>query len=133
MNKIVITGRLTKDVSVETTNNGLNYARFTIASKTGNKDENGEKITEFYKCVAWRNRAEIMAKYCKKGNLIIVHGCMQQRKFTNEEGKEQLAYDVIVEDFELLGGASETKGDAKKEQPKQQYEQVDMNDDDFPF
>ena len=70
MNKIILVGRLTKDPELQTTNNGTSLLRFNVACKSKMRDEDGEQKVDFFVCVAWREKAELIHKYCKKGSML---------------------------------------------------------------
>lgn len=103
MNKIMVNGRLTKDVEIGETKNGVRRAFFTIASKTKIKDQDGNTKTDFFKCVAWRTTADIIAKYLKKGDSIVCYGFVTQKTITKEDGTSQFYVEINVDDFEFNG------------------------------
>lgn len=103
MNKIMVNGRLTKDVEIGETKNGVRRALFTIASKTKIKDQDGNTKTDFFKCVAWRTTADIIAKYLKKGDSIVCYGFVTQKTITKEDGTSQFYVEINVDDFEFNG------------------------------
>ena len=76
MNNICIVGRLTKDVEIEETANGIKCAKFNVAVQREYRDKNGERDTDFFSCRAWRNTAEMIAKYFFKGKAIGIIGAM---------------------------------------------------------
>lgn len=103
MNKIMVNGRLTKDVEIGETKNGVRRALFTIASKTKIKDQDGNTKTDFFRCVAWRTTADIIAKYLKKGDSIVCYGFVTQKTITKEDGSSQFYVEINVDDFEFNG------------------------------
>ena len=103
MNKIMVNGRLTKDVEIGETNNGVRRAFFTIASRTKIKDQDGNTKTDFFKCVAWRTTADIIAKYLKKGDSIVCYGFVTQKTIRKEDGTSQFYVEINVDDFEFNG------------------------------
>lgn len=103
MNKIMVNGRLTKDVEIGETKNGVRRALFTIASKTKIKDQDGNTKTDFFKCIAWRTTADIIAKYLKKGDNIVCYGFVTQKTITKEDGSSQFYMEINVDDFEFNG------------------------------
>lgn len=103
MNKIMVNGRLTKDVEIGETKNGVRRAFFTIASKTKIKDQDGNTKTDFFRCVAWRTTADIIAKYLKKGDSIVCYGFVTQKTITKEDGTSQFYVEINVDDFEFNG------------------------------
>lgn len=125
MNSIVIFGRITKDVEVKATSSGLSYTRFNIASKSSIKDDKGEYKTNFFTCLAWRDKADRLAKFVKKGDQLIVKGSLNFREYEKNGEKVPIA-EVNVEDFSFV--SSDNLDKAPKE-----LKQIDEDDEDLPF
>ena len=134
MNKVVVTGRITKDIVLTKVSNDLVFSRFSIASKSGFKDENGENITNFFTCVAWRGKAETLAKFCKKGQMITLFGRLQNREYDKADGSKSFMTEIMVEEFEFIGSTnkSETLEPVKTDSKQQTLTPID-DDDDLPF
>ena len=107
MNKIFLVGNVTKDVELSKTPSGVQVCRFTLAVRRDYKNENGENITDFFKCTAWRNLADTIGKYVKKGNKLAVVGSVQMRDYEDNQGIKRTAIDVIVTECEFLTPKSE--------------------------
>lgn len=107
MNKIILVGRLTKDPEVRTTSAGFNTANFTIAVNRRTKNNEGNYDADFLPCVAFRNTADFISKYFKKGNLIGVEGRVQTRNYDAQDGTKRYVTEVIVENVEFVGGKNE--------------------------
>jgi single-strand DNA-binding protein len=116
INKVILTGRLTKDVELKYTPSGVAVGTFSLAVNRPFKNEKGESETDFINCVVWRKQAETMANHLKKGSLIGVDGRLQTRSYENNEGKRIFVMELIVENFTFL----ESKN-TKPENPPQQY------------
>lgn len=101
MNKVILTGNITKDVELKTSENGLNFCRFTIAVPRQFKDENGERNADFINLVAWRNLAETISKFVKKGDKVGVIAKIQTKTF-QEDGKTKFTTNIIVDEIEFL-------------------------------
>ena len=94
-NKVILIGRLTADVELKQTQSGISVASFSIAcNKPYNKDK--EREADFINCVAWRNTAEFISKYFGKGNAIGIDGSIQTRKYTDKNGNNRTATEVLV-------------------------------------
>lgn len=116
MNIVALMGRLTADVEVSHTPNGVAVCKFTIAV---DKYTNGERKADFINCVAWRETAENIARFFRKGNKIAVNGSIQTRQFQDKEtGKNRVAFEVVVDRFHFCESAN--NGQA---QPVNQYAQ----------
>ena len=107
MNKVILMGRLTKDVEMRQTPNGVSLARFSIAVTRRFKNSNGEYDADFINCIAWRQTGEFIARYFQKGSMIAVVGSIQTRSWDGNDGKKQYATEVIVDEAYFTGSKSE--------------------------
>ncbi len=104
MNKAILMGRLTADPELVQTQSGIARARFTIAiNRRFQKDE-----TDFINCVAWRQNADFICKYFKKGNMISVVGSIQTRSWDGQDGKKNYATEVVVDEAYFTGSKAES-------------------------
>ena len=106
MNKVMLMGRLTKDVEIRQTLNNLSVARFTIAVNRRFVKDGGQQV-DFINCIAWRQTGEFIAKYFKKGSMIAVTGSIQTRTWDGNDGKKQYATEVVVDEAYFTGSKSE--------------------------
>ncbi len=125
MNKVFLIGNLTKDAELRETPSGVSVCRFTIAVGR-NYTQNGERQTDFFECVAWRNLAETIAQYCKKGHKVAVSGSIQLRTYEDNNGNKRTAVDIVTQDIEFLTPK------AQDEPKRARLEPVD-DDIDCPF
>jgi single-strand DNA-binding protein len=101
MNKVILCGRLTKDIDVRQTTTGTAIGSFTIAvDRKPTKD--GKRETDFISCKAWGKTAETMARYLGKGRKVLVEGRMQTGSYEARDGGKRYTTDVIVESFEFV-------------------------------
>ena len=107
MNKVILIGRLTKDVEMRQTPNGVSLARFSIAVTRRFKTSNGEYDADFINCIAWRKTGEFIARYFQKGSMMAVVGSIQTRSWDGNDGKKQYATEVIVDEAYFTGSKSE--------------------------
>lgn len=134
MNKIILVGRLTKAPELIKTNSGVNYCRFNVACKGKMRDEDGELKTDFFPCVAWRNMADNIHKFCEKGSLLQISGTMSSRFYEKENGTKQTVWEITIEDVEFL--SSKAGSQEKEKATKKKSSDVDMepiDDDNLPF
>lgn len=108
LNRITITGRMTRDPELRTTQSGISVTSFSIASQCSYKNGNGERETDFFDVVAWRSTAEFVTKYFVKGSLVTVDGRLETRKFTDKQGNERKTVEIIADNVFF--------GDSKNEQ-----------------
>ena len=124
MNKWEGIGNLTKDVELTKTFNDISFARFTIAVQRKYANQDGDREADFINCVAWRNQAENLEKYCHKGDKIAVVGSIQTRSY-EVNGEKKFATEVVADEIEFVN----TK--KQEEQPTDDLQPVD--DGSLPF
>jgi single-strand DNA-binding protein len=131
LNKVVIMGRLTADPELRMTQSEKPVATFTLAVERDFKGPNGTREADFINCVAWNNTAEFINKYFKKGNMAVVSGRLQTRKWEAPDGRKGIATEIVAENV-YFGESKKTTQEAPAEQ--QQYEPIEVVDDDeLPF
>lgn len=141
LNKAILVGRLTRDPEMKSTTNGVSVLNFTVAITRRFKDANGERQSDFINCVAFRQTAEFIANYFKKGNMISIDGTIQTRTWDDTEGKRHYVTEVMVENAGFIeskremdaGGAParEAASDTLPDMPAEFG--ADVTDDDLPF
>ena len=98
MNHVIITGRLGADIEMRQTPQGVSVATFSLAvSRPRTKD-----TTDWIECVAWRQSAEFLSRYTRKGDLIAVAGMLTVRKYEDKNGNKRTACEVICDRVESL-------------------------------
>ena len=133
MNNIKITGRLTADPELKNTPNGTAVVSFRVAVDRSYKGADGEKLTDFFSVVAWRSTAEFICKYFSRGRLILIDGEMQSRRYTDKDGNDRIAWELLANRVEFMG--DKPAGNAQQEAPPSEYAPAGqgMTDDDYPF
>lgn len=134
MNKIVLLGRLTKDIELRQAGE-TSVANFSLAvNRTFKRD--GEPDCDFFNCVAFGKRAETLEKYVKKGNQLAIEGHVQMGQYTNKDGVNVKTFDVMVDGFDFVGGKSDKAesetSEPKTETPNENFD-LDLEIDDLPF
>ena len=115
LNKIMLIGNLGRDPEMNYTQNGTALTKFSLAVSRSYKTSSGEKReeTEWFNIVVWDKLAETCNQYLHKGNKVYIEGRLTQRKYTDKEGNQRTAVDVIANEMEILtpksaqGGSSE--------------------------
>lgn len=104
LNQIMLIGNLGKDPDMTYVQDGTAVAKFSLAVPRRYTKGNGEKTeeTEWFNIVAWRQLAETCYKYLHKGNKVYIEGRLTQRKYTDREGIQRTAVDVIANEMEML-------------------------------
>lgn len=111
MNRACLIGRLCKDLKLNVTPNGIYNTSNTLAVQRQYKNANGEYDSDFINIVVWRNAAEYICKYAKKGSLVSVEGRIQTRTYENNEGKKVYVTEVNAEHVKILDKKHEEKSD----------------------
>ena len=106
-NKVILMGNLTRDVEVRTTASGQSVANFSLAVNRSWRGQDGQQQdqTSFINCVAWGKVGDIIAQYVRKGSPLLVSGRLDQRSYQDKDGNKRSAVEVVVEDFNFVGGA----------------------------
>ena len=120
-NLVVLTGRLTADPELKTTQNGTNVTSFSIAVERRYRSGE-ERQTDFINIVAWRQTAEFITKYFKKGSLIGIEGAIQTRRYQDKNGNNRTAFEVIANNVQFV----ESKREAGAEGAS--FSNADVND-----
>jgi single-strand DNA-binding protein len=98
LNNCTFMGRLTRDPELRRTQNNTAMVSFTIAVDRDFKPENGERDTDFIDICAWRHTAEFVSKYFGKGSMIVVHGRLQIRDWTDKDGNKRRSAEIVADD-----------------------------------
>ena len=148
INRVVLTGRLTRDLELKTTQSGLSVASFTIAVNRQFTDSQGKREADFINCVIWRKAAENLCKFTHKGSLIGVDGRLQTRSYDNNNGQKVFVTEVVVDSFSLLEPKNESQTNNQSSNNNSYSnantatepdpfagngDTVDISDDDLPF
>ncbi|MBQ7907514.1 MAG: single-stranded DNA-binding protein [Clostridia bacterium] len=132
LNKAILGGRLTADPELKQTPQGVSVTTFSIAVNRKGKDAQAD----FINCVAWRQTADFICKYFKKGSSICISGSIQTRTWNDQQNNKRYATEVVAEEAFFVD--SKTEGVGGFEEPAFQtpaapkFEEV-QGDDDLPF
>ncbi len=116
LNRIVLIGRLTKDVDLRFTASGKPTANFTLAVDRPYRNQQGGKEADFIPVVVWNKLAEHCANYIGKGRLVAVDGRLQIRSYDGNDGQRKYITEVVAETVKFL--------DRAKEEPLAEFEGV---------
>lgn len=131
MNRVVLVGRLTKDPELRYTSSNIPVAQFTLAVNRKYAGTNGERSADFINCVVWRQQAENLGKFIKKGGLIGVEGQIQTRTYDEPNGQRRYITEVVCDSISFLepkgtsrsGAFDVNQYDIPQERPQQSYNQ----------
>ena len=127
MNKVILMGRLTRDVEMRQTPSGVSLARFSIAVNRRFAGRDAQQTADFINCVAWRQTGEFIARYFRKGSMIAVVGSLQSRSWDGQDGKRQYSTEVQVDEAYFTGSRAETGAGGSGYQGNQSYNQRGFN------
>ena len=110
LNKVVLAGRITADPELKQTASGISVLTFTLAvnrSYVSKSSEQGERQADFISVVAWRQTAEFISKYFKKGSAICVTGSIQTRNWQDQQGNRRYATEVVADEVNFVDSKNE--------------------------
>ena len=115
INRVVLVGRLTRDVEVRKTASGLSVATFTVACDrrmARGQDGNNQQSADFISCVAWRQAADFLGAYARKGALVGVEGRIQTRNY-DRDGQKVYVTEIVCDTVNLLESKSQSQNRAQ--------------------
>ena len=111
MNRVILTGNITKDAELRYTANDKAYSKFCIANNEGYGDN---KKTNFFNCTLWGKSAENLNRFLTKGQKVLITGKIELGKYTDKEGIERTTVDINVDSFggvELIGNKAQQESE----------------------
>ena len=121
-NKAILIGNLTADPELKQTQSGISVVTFTIAVNRRFQSKNaveGQQTADFISIVAWRQTAEFVSRYCKKGKPILVCGSIQSRSYTDNQGNKRYVTEVVADEVSFV--ESRQASDERAVQPGSTY------------
>lgn len=114
LNKVILAGRLTADPELKkTTVNDTSVCSFTVAVNRRFAKQGDQPQADFINCVAWRQQAELLSRYFRKGSSVCVIGSIQNRSWTDQQGQKRYTTEVIVDEINFV--------DSKGEGPSREF------------
>lgn len=150
INRVVLVGRLTNDIEVKKTGTGLSVASFTVACNR-RVAQGQERQADFINCVAWRQTADFLGRFARKGSLVGVEGRIQTRNYEGQDGKRVYVTEIVCDSAQLLeskqttesrpqssGSNTSYQSPAYEQQNDDMYDMgdspvLDISSDDLPF
>lgn len=144
LNCAIIMGRLTADPELRTTGNGTSVTSFSVAVERSYARAGEERQTDFINVVAWRQQAEFITRYFRKGSMIAIQGSIQTRNYEDKNGNKRTAVEIVADRASFCGSKAETgtAGAAAPARPAPAYQGGSADgfsvlptgdDDAFPF
>ena len=112
LNKVILMGRFTRDPELRSTPQGVSTCAFSIAVDRNFVRQGEERKADFINCVAWRQTAEFISKYFKKGSMVALEGSIQTRSWDDTDGKKRYATEVIVSQVYFAESKRDAQSDA---------------------
>ena len=145
MNVVVLVGRLTDNPELRHTNSNISVTRFSIAVDRAYRSGEEKRQTDFINIVAWRQTAEFITTYFKKGQRIGIEGSLRMNQFTDKDGNKRTTYEVVVNNAHFVenkrdSGNAGGFAPAETQAAPQSFSNSDSgdfseiaSDDDLPF
>ncbi|MBO4983338.1 MAG: single-stranded DNA-binding protein [Clostridia bacterium] len=136
LNKVILGGRMTADPELKQTPQGVSVTSFSIAVNRRGKDAQ----TDFINCVAWRQTADFICRFFKKGSSICISGSVQTRTWNDQQNNKRYATEIVADEAYFVdskadapvGGSFSSDAPAFQTQENARFEEV-ASDDDLPF
>ena len=118
LNKVILMGHMTADPELKQTTSGISVCSFSIGvnRRFSRTAEQGQQTVDFINIVSWRQQAEFVSRYFKKGSSIVVCGSIQQRSWTDNQGQKRNAFEVVADEVSFgapAAAGSQNAGEAK--------------------
>ncbi|HEO2460457.1 TPA: single-stranded DNA-binding protein [Streptococcus agalactiae] len=137
INNVVLIGRLTRDVELRYTPSNIANATFNLAVNRNFKNAAGDREADFINCVMWRQQAENLTNWTKKGMLIGITGRIQTRSYENQQGQRIYVTEVVADSFQILEKRDNSTNQASMDDQLPpsfgNSQPMDISDDDLPF
>ena len=142
INSVVLMGRLTFDPELKTTSNGISVVSFQVACDRNFQRAGEEKKTDFIDVTAWRQTAEFISRYFRRGSMIAIEGSIQTDSYTDKDGNKRKRVQVVANNVSFCGSKAESgNSNPVYSQPAPSYASADNSDfeeivdgdDDLPF
>lgn len=131
MNKWIGMGRLTRDPKLESSGNGVEYCRFTVAIDRAYTKKDGDKQTDFIDCTSFGKQAAFVQKYFHKGDGIMVDGRLESDKYVDKDGNNRVSWKIMCDRVEFPPSRKTDSGAAPS--GAEFVEPIDGSDEDIPF
>ena len=117
LNKVILMGHMTADPELKQTPSGISVCSFSIGvNRRYSRAEQGQQSVDFINIVSWRQQAEFVSRYFKKGSCIVVCGSLQTRKWTDNQGQNRYATEVVADEVSFGAPASANQGNEARPQ-----------------
>lgn len=139
LNCAVLMGRLVADPELRTTTNNVSVTSFRIAVDRSFVKPGEERQTDFIDIVAWRQTADFVCRYFRKGSMIAVQGSIQTRNYEDKNGNKRTAVEIVADNVSFCGSKGENNSNATTYTPapdpaaQNEFDSIEDNDDSLPW
>ena len=140
LNKVILIGNLTADPELKQTQSGISVVSFTIAINRRYQSKNAperQQTADFINIVAWRQSAEFVSRFFRKGKPILVCGSIQSRSYTDESGNKRIVVEVLAHEVSFVESKAASEEPSGTYEPEAysapKMEEVNPDDEDLPF
>ncbi len=133
LNRTLLTGRLTRDPEMRTTQSGKSVASFSLAVERDFRGPDGEKETDFFDFIAWGGTADFVCKFFTKGRMMTVDGRLQSRTWKDKDGNSRKAVEVRAEVVYFADSKPQSNGNDNTSAYEPEYEDISGTDEPLPF
>lgn len=127
MNKVIMIGRIASEIEMRNTQSGVVTCSFRLAVNRRFKNAAGERVSDFFTVVCWRQTAEFVMRYFNKGDAIAIEGSLQTRSYDAHDGSKRYVTEIVADNAEFAG----SKHDRPDEPAPDGFTEVD--DGELPF
>lgn len=138
-NRIILMGRITHDLELRTTPTGISYCNFQMAVDRRFQTKGEDRKSDFFRVITWRQTAEFVTRYFRKGSMILVEGELQTNPYTDKSGNPATWYEINAERVSFTGEKRSdiASGGAPRSAPQQTASEwtvgADSGNDTYPF
>ncbi len=139
INKVILIGNLGRDPEIQSFENGVKKAGFSLATTENYKGKDGEKAshTEWHNIILWRGLAEVAERFLKKGMTVYIEGRIRRREYDDKDGQKKFIYEILGDALQMLGGPRDGAPAGPLPAPidmsKESSAVVEPPEDDLPF
>ena len=122
LNKVILMGHMTADPELKQTTSGISVCSFSIGvNRRFSKADQGQQSVDFINIVAWRQQAEFVSRYFKKGSSIVICGSIQTRNWTDNNGQKRYVTEVVADEVSFGAPAAASQANTERAQQGQSY------------
>ena len=140
LNCIILMGRLTAAPELRTTQSGVSVCSFRVAVERVLADMQSGQRADFIDIVAWRSTAEFVSRYFSKGQMIVVKGSLQSRKWQDKDGNNRISWEIMADSVDFCGSKNDSSNNGNSAPATEpaapivaDFTEVKTADSDLPF